>query len=147
MVTLALNVADPVCAGEWGKAAFDAVGPLLLIGWAEVGPVLLGGLQAADAEPESPAKPVGQLIGASVNLVEHSRHDSSQRDVTGAEPCRDKAIDELDRARVLNLEHWTLHGRPISAETLRRELRIGAAKSRALCAAVRDEVRVPRGGG
>jgi hypothetical protein len=36
-VTLALNIADPVCAGQWGKAAFDAVGPLLLIGWAEVG--------------------------------------------------------------------------------------------------------------
>src|SRR5690606_26182846 len=30
VVTLALNVADPVVAGEYGKAAFDAVGPLLL---------------------------------------------------------------------------------------------------------------------
>jgi hypothetical protein len=28
-------------AGEFGKAMFDAVGPLLLIGWAEVGPQLL----------------------------------------------------------------------------------------------------------
>jgi hypothetical protein len=38
-VTLALNVAEPICAGQLGKAAFDAVEPLLLIGWAEVGPV------------------------------------------------------------------------------------------------------------
>lgn len=38
VVTFALNVADPLVAGEYGKAAFDAVGPLLLIGWAEVGP-------------------------------------------------------------------------------------------------------------
>jgi hypothetical protein len=38
LVTLALNVADPLVAGRrFGKAAFDAVGPLLLIGWAEVG--------------------------------------------------------------------------------------------------------------
>ncbi|GLZ32276.1 hypothetical protein Lesp02_44640 [Lentzea sp. NBRC 105346] len=37
MVTLALNVADPIIAGEYGKAAFDAVGPLLLIGWSDVG--------------------------------------------------------------------------------------------------------------
>jgi hypothetical protein len=37
-VTLALNVARPLVAGEYGSAAFDAVGPLLLIGWAEVGP-------------------------------------------------------------------------------------------------------------
>jgi hypothetical protein len=40
-VTLALNVANPLVAGEYGKAAFDAVGPLLLIGWAEVGPGFL----------------------------------------------------------------------------------------------------------
>jgi hypothetical protein len=38
LVTLALNVADPLIAGAWGKAAFDAVGPLLLIGWVHVGP-------------------------------------------------------------------------------------------------------------
>lgn len=31
----------PLVAGEFGKAMFDAVGPLLLIGWAEVGPQLL----------------------------------------------------------------------------------------------------------
>ncbi|MFJ8967219.1 hypothetical protein ACIRG5_48340, partial [Lentzea sp. NPDC102401] len=37
VVTLALNVAEPLVAGEYGKAAFDAVGPLLLIGWSEVG--------------------------------------------------------------------------------------------------------------
>lgn len=30
VVTLALNVADPIGADEYGKAAFDAVGPLLL---------------------------------------------------------------------------------------------------------------------
>jgi hypothetical protein len=37
VVTLALNVAEPLIAGEVGKALFDAVGPLLLIGWSEVG--------------------------------------------------------------------------------------------------------------
>lgn len=42
-MTLALNVAEPLIAGEIGKALFDAVGPLLLIGWSEVG---LGLLQA-----------------------------------------------------------------------------------------------------
>jgi hypothetical protein len=46
-VTLALNVADPLVAGEYGKAAFDAVGPLLLIGWAEVGPDLMRALTTA----------------------------------------------------------------------------------------------------
>jgi hypothetical protein len=41
VMTLALNITEPLLAGEYGKAAFDAVGPLLLIGWAEVGPGLL----------------------------------------------------------------------------------------------------------
>ncbi|THJ25658.1 hypothetical protein E7Y31_23285, partial [Candidatus Frankia alpina] len=41
MVTLSLNVAEPLIAGHYGRAAFDAVGPLLLIGWAEVAPDLL----------------------------------------------------------------------------------------------------------
>jgi hypothetical protein len=48
-VTLALNVADPVVAGEYGKAAFDAVGPLLLIGWAEVGPSFLQAIGASSS--------------------------------------------------------------------------------------------------
>ena len=43
LATLALNIADPLVTGAYGKAAFDAVGPFLLIGWAEVGP----GLQQA----------------------------------------------------------------------------------------------------
>jgi hypothetical protein len=46
-VTLALNVADPLIKGQFGKAAFDAVGPLLLIGWSEVGPSLLHALSAS----------------------------------------------------------------------------------------------------
>ncbi|GAB3657264.1 hypothetical protein GCM10027589_17250 [Actinocorallia lasiicapitis] len=41
LTTLALNTAEPTLRGEYGRAAFDAVGPLLLIGWSEVGPGLL----------------------------------------------------------------------------------------------------------
>jgi hypothetical protein len=52
-VTLALNVADPLGAGQYGKAAFDAVGPLLLIGWAEVGPDLMRALTRADRSNEA----------------------------------------------------------------------------------------------
>jgi hypothetical protein len=51
LATLSLNIADPLVTGAYGKAAFDAVGPLLLIGWAEVGP----GLLQAIATISSPA--------------------------------------------------------------------------------------------
>jgi hypothetical protein len=50
VVTLALNVAEPLVAGEFGKAAFDAVGPLLLIGWAEVGPGFMQAISEAGVE-------------------------------------------------------------------------------------------------
>jgi hypothetical protein len=49
VMTLALNVAAPLILAQWGKAAFDAVGPLLLIGWAEVGPGLLQAISGVHA--------------------------------------------------------------------------------------------------
>lgn len=57
VVPLGLNIAEPLAAGEFGKAAFDSVGPLLLIGWAEVGP----GLLLAIGE-QSLRKPVGSEV-------------------------------------------------------------------------------------
>ncbi|KOG91883.1 SpdA protein, partial [Streptomyces varsoviensis] len=61
LLTLALNIAEPVIAGHYGRAAVDAVAPLLLLGWGAVGPQLLGHFQqlqnqeqplpTADADP------------------------------------------------------------------------------------------------
>ncbi len=51
MVTLALNIAEPLIEGDFGRAAFDAVGPLLLIGWAEVGPSLLQAMRTGETTP------------------------------------------------------------------------------------------------
>ena len=39
--TLALNAAAPILRYAYGRPAFDAIRPLLLIGWSEVGPALL----------------------------------------------------------------------------------------------------------
>lgn len=39
--TLALNVAEPIAAGHYGRAAVDSVAPLLLLGWGQVGPLML----------------------------------------------------------------------------------------------------------
>lgn len=51
VVSLALNIAEPVLSGEYGKAAFDAVGPMLLIGWSEVGPQVLQALARIEVPP------------------------------------------------------------------------------------------------
>ncbi|KOX32968.1 hypothetical protein ADK67_07190 [Saccharothrix sp. NRRL B-16348] len=119
LVTLALNVADPLVAGRFGKAAFDAVGPLLLIGWAEVGPGLLRAVNGTAA---------GGRVDAVVEVV-----------ASAGAVVSDAADDLLRRARVEDARHWESHRRPISAETLRGRLRIGARRARRLVEMVRSE--------
>jgi hypothetical protein len=145
VVTLALNVADPLVAGEYGKAAFDAVGPLLLIGWAEVGPGFLQAIGAAHP-PETTAMPSGvelrrvqaeQLVGRSIRpeaeCKEPRPSEGGQRVSRGRPP---EAL--LERARREDAAHRVDHERPISADTLRVRLGIGATPTRRLvknCAA------------
>ncbi|MEC3975806.1 hypothetical protein QMK34_10990 [Amycolatopsis sp. H20-H5] len=152
VVTLALNVADPVAAGEYGKAAFDSVGPLLLIGWAEVGPDLLRALttasRPADATPDD-AMPMqtpcaGEPTAFGQTAPESSREDAKPGCTSAGTQCNRPAsrmIDDdlLERAREEDARHWDAHRRPISANTLRKKLRIGAARSRLLVAIIRAD--------
>lgn len=120
VVTLALNVADPLIAGELGKAAFDSVGPLLLIGWAEVGPGLLQAIgavrriaispmtvTAADEDDlnQTPVEAIGnelQHISAEANT---SAPELSIEDVTfPTTPILDG--DLLERAKRADARHW-----------------------------------------
>ncbi|MBE8519422.1 hypothetical protein ILP97_18235 [Amycolatopsis sp. H6(2020)] len=143
-VTLLLNVADPVFAGHWGKAAFDSVGPLLLIGWAEVGSSLVRGLSVASAEAasEQPPKPLSAnpIVGAPEQVAPDPARVQSERQA-GAVIGRSDGLDEqlVERARRADAAHWRHHRRPISAETLRKQLRVGATTSRNLVAVVQPE--------
>lgn len=47
LLTLGLNVAEPIMAGHYGRAALDAVAPVLLLGWGSVGPTMLRQLHTA----------------------------------------------------------------------------------------------------
>ncbi|HEX5115946.1 MAG TPA: hypothetical protein VFW65_12180 [Pseudonocardiaceae bacterium] len=151
-VTLALNVADPLVAGQYGKAAFDTVGPLLLIGWAEVGPDLLRALTIANPTAEATPDGVkpGQVVFAEEpNAVEQAmlepsgedtKLDSTPADGQSSRAASDIVDDDLlQRARDADARHWDEHRRPISADTLRRKLRIGAARSRLLVAIIRAD--------
>ncbi|MGK4593910.1 hypothetical protein [Amycolatopsis sp. w19] len=130
-VTLALNVAEPLIAGEIGKALFDAVGPLLLIGWSEVGPGLLQAL--ADLR-QGVERPVG-----STRLTAMVDHEPEEMYVvvSGLDG------DLVERAKQIDARHRDLHQRPISAEGLRKALGVGAQRSRALTRLVRSEWRDP----
>jgi hypothetical protein len=47
--------------------------------------------------------------------------------------------DLIDQARREDARHWAAHQRPISAETLRKNLHISTARSRMLVSIVRAE--------
>ncbi|WKU45936.1 DUF2637 domain-containing protein [Streptomyces sp. VNUA116] len=57
LLTLALNIAEPIAAGHYGRAAVDAVAPLLLLGWGQVGPQLLAHFHTTAAAPGSVSVP------------------------------------------------------------------------------------------
>ena len=141
VVTLGLNVADPLVAGEYGKAAFDAVGPLLLIGWAEVGP---GFLQAI-GESGSAATAHDLVAAAPPTVAEHldADVDASSRvaDQGGSRrPWQTRSFDELlEVARQEDIAHRAECQKPISADTLRVRLGIGSARARQLVQVIRSE--------
>lgn len=138
VVTLALNVAGPIVTGEYGKAAFDAVGPLLLIGWAEVGPDLLRAFaEIADSATTADVGPATTVdAGRSGERVMVDPAVAGQSTVHGF-----GSGDLLRRARRADECHRQIHLRPISAETLRKELKIGATRSRELVTVLREELR------
>jgi hypothetical protein len=152
VVTLALNVAEPVIAGEYGKAAFDSVGCLLLIGWAEVGPGLLQAMSEAAKDRYAAGvrgvPPQSSPAHAAVTAGGGEGSDGGmklprQRRVGTSRPARvsEGSEDLLVRARAEDTRHWELHRRPISAEALRKRLRVGAARSRDLVAQMREEAQ------
>lgn len=118
VTTLALNITDPLVTGAYGKAAFDAVGPLLLIGWTEVGPGLLQAITTVSSPATTPADTEIAEGPTTAVLAEN---------------------DLLTRARHADAEHWTTYQRPISADTLRKHLRISTSRTRLLVSIIRAE--------
>jgi hypothetical protein len=152
--TLALNIAGPVTAGAYGRAAFDSVGPGLLIGWAETGPGMLRFLYARTGTPgpalhgsqarpahddeELPAGSAPPLNSpdSEAEAVGPGLPGANQADRTGRAGAA--GLDELlAEARRIDQAHRLRHHRPVSAETLRKQMRIGSMRARALVQRIR----------
>jgi hypothetical protein len=133
VVTLALNIAEPLIEGDVGRALFDAVGPLLLIGWSEVGPALLHELASA-----STAVPFDSDTSSALFVARSTEPAPPGRPVRDQE-IEQVAVELLDRARREDRLHREVHQRPISAESLRQLLGVGAGRSRLLVKLVREE--------
>ncbi|NIY64083.1 hypothetical protein SMALB_2032 [Streptomyces malaysiensis] len=135
VMTLALNVTDPLLAGQNGKAAFDAVGPLQLIGWAEVGRGLLQAISGAGGEtaPESERAEVQEYpVEHAVQTIEQARVNAERPHVPDEGDQRSQLTpggdDLLERTLTEIAWHWETHQRPISAETLRKRPHVGSGR-------------------
>lgn len=64
LLTLALNTAEPLLAGRYGRACLDTVAPLLLLGWGHVGPAFLAQFHTLTHPTEIPeaAIPVSEPV-------------------------------------------------------------------------------------
>jgi hypothetical protein len=158
LATWALNTAHALFVrGHLGVVAYDSLPPLLLIGWAEVGPWFLRQFHLAAALEMPIPGPTGRIeplttVGVDPDQAQMGGQrvvepttDLRQplRGTAGAGPRRAAAERTatgeqalLDRARALNAAHWQAHGRQISRDKLRAALQIGATRAERLLAAL-----------
>jgi hypothetical protein len=156
LATWALNTAHALFVRRHlGVVAYDSLAPLLLIGWAEVGPWFLRQFRAAavTSTRSTPGR-TGRTEAATVAGADHARAaaDGGRVQPSGtlrpagtaatvprAAAAQPGAVGEqalVDRARELNAAHWQAHGRQISRDKLRAALGIGATRAERLLAAL-----------
>ncbi|MET8239759.1 DUF2637 domain-containing protein [Streptomyces sp. NPDC005245] len=164
--TLALNIAEPVIAGHYGRACVDAVAPLLLLGWGAVGPALLRHFHAVttpapDAVPAiflaptpvAAPKPNTESApeGAPAETEAARALEPSPEPVAVPEPAPSVPIPApvsvphtavkvapalLDAAREIADAHRVAHGQPITAPQLRARLGVSLPLATAAHAAL-----------
>ncbi|WP_327253226.1 DUF2637 domain-containing protein [Streptomyces sp. NBC_01244] len=133
--TLALNIAEPIIAGHYGRACVDAVAPLLLLGWGAVGPTLLRRFHAVATQAPAPVPviapepitepdpavsepvPVADLVPVLFTPA------PAPAPVSVPAPKVPSAL--LDAAREIADSHTAIHGEPISAAQLKARLGVG----------------------
>ncbi|MER6249959.1 DUF2637 domain-containing protein [Streptomyces sp. NPDC001584] len=158
--TLALNIAEPIIAGHYGRACVDAVAPLLLLGWGAVGPTLLRHFHAvatlapapvpviapepitepdpAASEPAPVADPVPVVepvaTAAPDPVLPAPAPAPAPAPVSVPVPKVPAAL--LDAAREIADSHTAIHGEPISAAQLKARLGVGLPLATAAHAAL-----------
>lgn len=143
--TLALNVAEPIIAGHYGRACVDAVAPLLLLGWGAVGPALLRHFHtvsasdpapvmapavAPESAPAAPALPEPEPVPAPEAAPIPAATPATSGPVASAPasvaaPAAKVPAALLDAAREIADAHAATHGQPITAAQLKARLGVG----------------------
>lgn len=137
LLTLALNTAEPLLTGRYGRACLDTVAPLLLLGWGHVGPAFLAqfhtltrptqNLEAAPtpvSEPVPDEAPAPELpTPAPVEELEPAPAPATTLPVAATKTPRPASgpalpVALLDAARRIAATHHAEHGTPITAAHL-----------------------------
>ena len=159
LLTLALNTADAVTHGQYGTAAVEAIGPLLLICWADTGPWLLRQIHARPAADHTDAVTLAHQVqskhqtAAPADSAAEGIKDAppaepatAQRDVPSV-PIRldegrqvtERPEDELWAVALrLDAAHRAAHGRAITRDALREGLGIGTNRATELNRRLRE---------
>ncbi|MFD4143790.1 DUF2637 domain-containing protein [Streptomyces sp. NPDC058572] len=138
LLTLALNVAEPITAGHYGRAAVDAVAPLLLLGWGTVGPQLLRAFHTVTRTPE-PDLATAEAAEPDPEPVTPAPAPAAPVKATAPAPAFPAvAVPEplLSEARSIAASHHAEHGEPITPAQLKMRLGIGLPRATALHAAL-----------
>ncbi|MEU8586890.1 DUF2637 domain-containing protein [Streptomyces sp. NPDC048664] len=137
LLTLALNTAEPLLTGRYGRACLDTVAPLLLLGWGHVGPAFLAQFHTPTHPTENPeaATPVSEPVPdeaptsapstpapvvAASPAVEPQPDPAPTAVAKTARPASGTALPValLNAARHIADTHRTEHDTPITAAQL-----------------------------
>ncbi|KPC70518.1 SpdA protein [Streptomyces sp. NRRL WC-3753] len=138
LLTLALNTAEPLLTGRYGRACLDTVAPLLLLGWGHVGPAFLAQFhtltrpvpqveatapvsepvpeEALASEPPTPAPVVAASPAEEPQIAPARAAAVAKVAQPAAGPALPAAL--LDAARRIADTHRAEHGTPITAAHL-----------------------------
>lgn len=156
LLTLALNTAEAVTHGQYGTAAVEAIGPILLICWVDTGPWLLRQIHtrpaardaaAAPAEHVWPPQDAAPLPGSPHAAAVEDEHPADvapdatpeQTRPDEARPISGRPEQELWAGALrLDAAHRAEHGRATTRDALREGLNIGTNKATELNRRLRE---------
>ncbi|MEU3988056.1 DUF2637 domain-containing protein [Streptomyces platensis] len=139
LLTLALNIAEPLIAHHWGRACVDAVAPLLLLGWGAVGPQLLRHFHTVTQPSPAPAStdtapaPASEPAPAAepADMAPAPAPEPTPAPAPVAAPARAAEAPAastpvpaplLEEARKIAASHQAEHSEPITAAQLKARL-------------------------
>jgi Protein of unknown function (DUF2637) len=133
LLTLALNIAEPLAVRHYGRAALDTVAPLLLLGWGKVGPLLLGHFRTTtprqqEPTPDNPPARAVPLASTAAAVP------APARPLPAASVSRPLPAALVETGRRMADEHRAAHARPITSTELAARLRIAPHLATALAA-------------